>query len=351
MSTLSQFFGSGGAGATASTGKGIGSVFRIFTTNGSLTVPSDVAYVSYGVIGGGSIGCSGGPDPSGSGGGFSYQEGAQTSPTPLTICATVGSGGGLFNPASTGLGCPGGTSCISGFPLATICATGGCTSGPPLIGAGPGGAGSGGMINTCGGIGADARGGGGGAGGLFSPGGNGGSCRGGGGGFGSGGGGGGSIAGSFLDPNVGQGAGGGQPGVSGPGPAQQKGGAGGSGLVGRGGAGGYLFPTGASQGAEPGVPGFVTGFLEFDGRFSQAKTFFGAAGGGGGGGEINCGVPAGSGGAGGGGGAATLAGNGGFGGGGGGTGSAHGGIGGGGGGTSGSGGQGIAIVEYWCTQS
>jgi len=344
MSTLSQFFGTGGAGATASTGKGIGSVFRIFNTTGSMTVPSDVAYVSYGVIGGGGNGFSGGPNGAGSGAGFSYQEGAQTSPTPLTVCATVGAGG------TSPIGASGGTSCISGFPLATICATGGQNaSSEPLVPTNAGGVGSGGMINTCGGVALGPNGGGGGAGGLFGNGGNGG-CEsvGGGGAFGSGGGGGGAT-GSNSAGTSGKGAGGGSPGGGVPGPGACAG-SGGAGLVGKGGQGGLIvIPSGGGNVGEPGTPGFVTGFLEFDGRFSQTKTFFGAAGGGGGGGHSNGG--GGNGGAGGGGG-----GNGGVGGfGGGGGGGAHQcvqtGIGGGGGGVSGHGGNGIAIIEYWCTQS
>lgn len=181
MSSLSQFFNNN----STLTG---GTVSFLGTTS-SVTIPSDASYVAYGVIGAGSMGthcrvdCCGGCGNGAGGGGFSWWDGAFSCSSPVTLCATVGA-----------TGATGGSSCVTG--LTNIYATGG--------NANTGGAGSNGLINTCGGCGNNincpsppcCNGSywcyryylttGGGAGGLFANGGNG-FCAGGGG-FGSGGG-------------------------------------------------------------------------------------------------------------------------------------------------------------------
>ena len=300
MSNLSTFFGAAGGGA----GGALGGTMRAFTANCTVTVPSNVCAIAYGVMGGGGRGCSAPQCRSGGGAGFSwYEETGITLPAPVSTPVVVGA-------PDTGSGA--GTSCVT-FPCQTICATGGNFNGA--------GSGSGGLINTSGANGrAQDNSGGSGAGGLFGDGGCGGSNNvGGGGGFGSGGGGG--IP-----------AGCGKP------------------------SGGPNCSTGGS-----GTPGFITGFV--GGNFSASKTLWGASGGGGGGGGGPLGF-GGNGGAGGGGGASNgpnsdSAGNGGFGAGGGaannhcsaGLGGCGGGSGTGSNPSSTPGGGGFVTVEFWETSS
>lgn len=157
MSTLSQFFGGGGGGALSA-----GSEVKYFFESDTITIPSNVDYVAYAVMGGGGEGIGGG-----SGGGFSWRDGNITCDTDFTVCAVVGSGGSA--------------SCITGLCTGVISATGGGGENSP-------GVGSGGTINTCGGSGGGDgnTGAGGGAGGLTNNGGDGGRDQSGGGGMSSG---------------------------------------------------------------------------------------------------------------------------------------------------------------------
>lgn len=331
MSNLSTFFGAGGGGA----GGALGGTMRAFTSNCTITVPSTVCAIAYGVMGGGGKGqaCPAGCK-TGGGGGFSwYEETGITLPAPVSTPVVVGA-------PDTGSGA--GTSCVT-FPCQTICATGGNLNAR--------GCGFGGIINTRGGAGrVTDNSGGSGAGGLFGDGGCGGrSTTGGGGGFGSGGGGGGG-GGSVSDHlcNA-EGGGGGSPGW---------GINGGSGLTGAG--GGTCFRDTSREDGIHGTPGFITGFV--GGNFSASKTLWGASGGGGGGNATAQGY-GGAGGSGGGGGVSIgpntqAAGGGGFGGGGGAannhTIAGKGGCGGGSGnGCNGcaSGGGGFVTVEFWETSS
>lgn len=284
MSTLSQFFGSASTGGGASNAT---SVMRVFTTTGSLTLPTNTVYVAYGAMGGGgqysqNSATSQAQKRSGGGGGFAFKEGEHSGTA--TICAIVGAAGEPCECCIIQRKTQGGTSCVTGFTPGTICATNGCCW--------CAGCGVGGDINTCGG-----RGGynghclgGAGAGGLF---GNGGSPNHspGGGGFGSGGGGGSGynneLSATCADAccfscNTGpmvhnaQGGGGGQPG------SMWKGG---SGLAGMGGRSSH-FSTCANCGVgglqiNEAQGGYIPQYNICG--YSQAKTYFAAAGGGGGG--------------------------------------------------------------------
>ncbi len=309
MSTLSQFFNP--SIGTTNVGN-----FRLFDSSGTVTVPSSAVYIAYAALGGGSTAYSFAsetlvtPFPaqsysqtrivaSGSGGGFSYNDGTITMPAPVTATVTIGASGN-----STG-GAAGNTS-ITGIPLGSIFGNGGS---PGNTG---GGTSSGGIINTSGGPGkgftvntgpAGPPGApayanvfvfsGGGAGGLYSDGGSGTGLEfpnaspltlnnvGGGGAGGSGGGTGGNFGVSGT----------GRPGMSG--------------LAGIGGVGSAGTTTISNIN---GTPGYIIQYNS-RGNFSQVKTFFAAAGGGGGGNLSGPGYPAaGHGGAGGGGGSMTATG-------------------------------------------
>ena len=175
MSTLSQFFNTGGGSGSSIRG----TTLCIMNTTGSFSIPNTIEKVAYGAIGGGGggnrKGCSLLPFYGGGGGGFAYKEAELTCSVSFNVCAIIGAGGTCNS--------NGGTTSITGLSSGNICATGG--SGGTNGAGGAGGQGFGGDINNCGGGGGD-RGGGGGAGGLLGRGGNGG-C--GGGGYGSGGGG------------------------------------------------------------------------------------------------------------------------------------------------------------------
>jgi len=304
MSSLSQFFQSPGTLAVGS-GK-----VRFFSSSGSVTVPSTVTYMAYGVIGAGGnsyrsefpVNCR--ESAAGGGGGFSFWNGPVTCGTPFSVCATVGAQSGCLQTAGPIYSVPstaakGGTSCITGVANA-IFATGGdhgtsyCCPVPASFGCGVGG-----TINTCGGLGCCAYGdppnswissaGGGGAGGLIGNGGAGGTMTNsgtggaqhgvGGGGFGSGGGGGSGGAQIGCFGAEGKGGGGASPGST-----SSYAAAGGAGLMGRGAQYGIVgsgYPSGvvfAGQG-QPGEPGNIMGYTD-NSRLSQAKTFLGAAGGG-----------------------------------------------------------------------
>lgn len=166
MSTLSQFFGSGVSG-------GIGSTFNIYTASGTLTIPSNVRAVAYGVMGAstspGTIGPFSTPGVTpftssryinavGAAGGFAWREEKVTLPAAVTATITIG-GGGLAAGAIAG------NTSISAPGVTTISATGGGSIGPthtphlntiapaPIINPGTisGGTGSGGNINSSGG--------------------------------------------------------------------------------------------------------------------------------------------------------------------------------------------------------
>jgi len=362
MSTLSQFFGSGGGAAGA---PGTGQV-TFFRENGSVTIPSNATYVAYGVLGAGGGACIDSPGNkggSGAGGGFSYKEVALTLPAPITVTATVGAGGTPCNPYQTGSS--GGTSCLASPSPAwtTVCATGGAIGCNCTVVQIDGGVGSGGDINANGGTFCTIPGplaiqgdflnygfGGSGAGGLFGP----------------------ALD---FDPNCGfnvninynldrcfrDGSGGAY--------SANTGVAGFDGLLGKAGGTTNHSPTsGLTRGAanNHGENAWVQGYTR-DGRLSTSKTFFGAAGGGGGkadGQPDGC-IAAGNGGAGAAGGVgtccSTYGGQSGFGAGAPGGGFHRGGLaaGCGGGGSSGranfpsavyvKGGDGMAVVEFWET--
>jgi len=159
MSTLSQFFDAAGMVEDGPPGN-----LRVFasttpSTAPSTTIPANVEYIVYAVLGGGGGGSSAikfqsapispASLPSaiagGAGGGFSYNEGPVTGPFSASV--TIGAGGVGATPSPNGSinsGSPGGTSFISGIPLGTISATGG--GGGP----GSGGSGSGGLFNSSG---------------------------------------------------------------------------------------------------------------------------------------------------------------------------------------------------------
>jgi len=177
MSTLSQFFSSTGSVKAGPPGN-----LRFFTSSTpSTTIPANVEYIAYAVLGGGGGGPGGRrypftPTPSpvpisaaeGSGGGFSYNEGPVTGPFSASVTVGAGgTGGGLSFSPSPLPGAAGGTSSISGIPLGTISATGGGA------GAGSGGSGSGGLFNSSGAPGTSPlvalTGFAGGAGGIFGP--------------------------------------------------------------------------------------------------------------------------------------------------------------------------------------
>jgi len=284
MSTLSQFFGSASTGGGASNAT---SVMRVFTTTGSLTLPSNTVYVAYGALGGGgqwsqNSATSQEQRRSGGGGGFAFKEGEHSGSA--TVCAIVGAAGQPCECCLIQRKTQGGTSCVSGFTPGTICATNGCCF--------CAGCGVGGDINTCGGRGAynTSCGGGAGAGGLF---GNGGSPNhsSGGGGYGSGGGGGAGRSTCVTvtcadavcfscNPDLpmreyAEGGGGGQAG------SQWNGG---SGLAGIGGRSSH-FGTCANCGVgglqlNEAQGGYIPQYTICG--YSQAKTYFAAAGGGGG---------------------------------------------------------------------
>lgn len=150
MSTLSQFFSSGGAGEESST-----SIVKYLFSSENVTIPADATYAAYGVIGaGGSF--------HGSGAGFSYSESdLSATNSDINVTATVGA------PNLYGFDCLdadinnlcSGSSIISGFSNGTICAEGGkswfnCCFNQSLwdnVVRTPA-CGSGGLINTCGGI-------------------------------------------------------------------------------------------------------------------------------------------------------------------------------------------------------
>lgn len=355
MSTLSQFFGSGGGAAGA---PGTGQV-TFFRENGSVTIPSDATYVAYGVMGGGGGTCmvTGEGNWAGAGGGFSYKELALTLPAPISVCATVGAGGATGGP---GVGGPaasdGGTSCFTSTSPAwtAISATGG-DQGCCTAQCSSGGTGSGGDINTCGG-------------GQWAPSPSASNH--------TGGAGAGGVLGDAFDFNTsacplaygtlsfqlhGNTASSGGAFSINTGFASQPG------LVGKAGNSGYACSTFYSSidTVSSGESGWISGYTR-DGRTSTAKTFFSAAGGGGG---LSCSqgnqyVPGGDGGAGGAGGYGYCGyhGNSGFGAGGtGGPVSNRGGMAGCGGGAGGmnhncpnastfpAGGNGVAIIEFWET--
>lgn len=318
MSTLSQFLNP--SIGTTNVGN-----FRLFDSSGTVTVPSSAVYIAYAALGGGSTAHSLAtqtevtPFPvatwsfnrilaSGSGGGFSYNDGSISIPAPITATVTVGASGNSTGSAA-------GNTSITGIPLGSIAGNGGA---PGNTG---GGSSSGGIINNSGGNGDGfilATGpspspvmpasvnalaySGGGAGGLYSSGGNGSGLQ---------------LNSPTLYNTINNAVGGGGAGGSGGGTGghlQNRPGAPGlAGLGGRGVSGTSTPATGVIYNqSESGTPGYIIQYNS-RGNFSQLKTFFAAAGGGGAGGGSSANnlaiVSAGHGGSGGGGGAFTFGGS------------------------------------------